>query len=320
MKSKSLDVEYCGVCSDRVREACPVLNERNLGYLKRWIRERYGIRLRKDVFCLDAPWTDDDVLANYRFCNVRREHDRESRWLIRNVCCGDVSFENKLLNCILFRLINKSETFEIFGVLDFDDLDLDLIAERLRDFGSGNPDYVYFSGAFFTSGPKVVCNRIFGRGGDMIVKMIRLVERFYCDGILDGILGAGSQEEVYLALRQFPGLGKFLAYQIFVDFSYIEDFAFSENEFVVAGPGCEKGLDLVFDDFGGLSYEEALFWLRDNQEDVFGDDFGELFCDLDEFDRRMNVMSLQNCMCEVSKYIRAIEGVGRPRVRYVIED
>ncbi len=312
-----MDTHYCNVSYEKIRDANPKLNNTNLAYLKKWIGERYGIHLRKDVEGESAPWTEDVVLRNYRFCNVRREHDRESRWLIRNVCEDDnLSYENKLLNCILFRLINKSNTIRLFEVLDFDNLDYGAIEAGLVDFGNMNPNYVYFSSAFFMSGPKVVCNKVFGKGGNMVVKMIRLVEKYFKTGILDGINEAGGQLDVYLALRSFSGFGEFLAYQIFVDFCYIQDFPFSENEFTVAGPGCKKGLELIFADLGGLNYEEALFWLRDNQEVVFGKGFGELFSDLDEHDRCLNVMSLENCMCEISKYIRAVTGTGRPRNRY----
>ena len=131
-----------------------------------------------------------------------------------------------------------------------------------------------------------------------------------------------SSKEVYDNLLSLPGIGSFLAYQIFVDFSYLSEFPFSENEFVVAGPGCKKGLNLLFDDFGGLRYEEALFWIRDNQNRLF-QQFGynsyNLFSDLPEEERYLNLMSLENCMCEISKYIRAINGEGRPRIRYKLK-
>lgn len=319
MKNKTSDVLYCGVSEDKIKNANPVLNDVNFGLLKNWIVERYKIHLRKDVLKEDFPWTDDVVLLNYRFCNVRREYDRESRWLVENVCeNGNLSYEDKLLNCILFRLINKSKSVEIFGPLCFSDLDYDLILEKLGKFEMLNSDYVYFSNAFFMSGPKVVCNKKFGRGGSMVLKMIKLVELYFREGIIDMVNNCESQLDVYNVLRKFDGFGEFLAYQIFVDFSYIHEFPFSENEFVVAGPGCKKGLNLIFDDFDGLNFEEALFWIRDNQSVLFGEDFGELFSDLEDYDRNLNVMSLENCMCEISKYIRAVNGTGRPRVRYKI--
>lgn len=319
MLNKKNDVLYCGVSKDKISRARPILSKENVEHLYNWISERYKIHLKKDILEEARPWTKNYVLLKYRFCNVRREHDKESRWLIKNIANSDLSYENKLLNCILFRLINKSKTIEIFGSIDFFNLDIDDIRKKLLEFEIKNPDYVYFSGAFFMSGPKVAANKLFDES-NMVVKIILLVKRFFDDGIIDKIKNSKNQKEVYLALRSFNGLGEFLSYQILVDFSYILEFPFSENEFTIAGPGCKKGLDLVFKNRDGLTYEELLFWLRDNQEEVFSK-FGynpeELFSDLDPHDRTLNIMSLENCMCEISKYIRAIGGNGRPRVRYI---
>jgi hypothetical protein len=46
----------------------------------------------------------------------------------------------------------------------------------------------------------------------------------------------------------------------------------------------------------------------------------EHMTDLPEEDRYMNVMSLENCMCELGKYMKTKLGVGRPRSRYKIEE
>jgi hypothetical protein len=110
-----------------------------------------------------------------------------------------------------------------------------------------------------------------------------------------------------------------LAYQVFVDLTYIPEFSFSENEFVICGPGCQKGIDTLVRDRAGLSYSEFLFWLRDNQHEMFGPlgyDPTTLFEDLPPHDRTLNVMSLENCMCELTKYVKAVRGHGRPRQRY----
>ena len=41
-----------------------------------------------------------------------------------------------------------------------------------------------------------------------------------------------------------------------------------------------------------------------------------LFQDLPEEDRFMNVMSIENCLCEFSKYHKVLTGTGRPRQTY----
>ena len=34
---------------------------------------------------LPAPWTKDEILQNYKFCNSYRVNDRVSQYLLRNV-------------------------------------------------------------------------------------------------------------------------------------------------------------------------------------------------------------------------------------------
>lgn len=122
------------------------------------------------------------------------------------------------------------------------------------------------------------------------------------------VKGADHQQEAYLRMMGIRGFSRFLAYQSFVDLTYCEEFEFSENEFTVSGPGCDAGIDKLFLDRAGMSPAECVFWLRDNQH-IFDIDFNSLMWDLDEADRTMNVMSLENCFCELSKYVRCKEAI-----------
>ena len=79
MKNKPADTLYCDVSKTRIKKAQPVLNERNLLYLYNFIKRRYVIHLRKDVLKKDPPWTSDPVLRDFRFTNIRREHDKKSK-------------------------------------------------------------------------------------------------------------------------------------------------------------------------------------------------------------------------------------------------
>ena len=44
-------------------------------------REQLRIRKQKD----QRPWTEDPILAKYRFCNIRRRDDRVSQWIREHV-------------------------------------------------------------------------------------------------------------------------------------------------------------------------------------------------------------------------------------------
>lgn len=328
MRNKPADVLYCGVRQDKIESASPKVNPRNLLYLYNFITRRYKIHLRKDVLKKDPPWTKDEVLKEFRFTNVRREHDRETLWLIRNVTANpEVSYEDKLMNCILFRLFNKHETSELISQpIRFNKrYDPEAYRAVFEAVEVTEPHFVFFTGAFITGGMKRALKWYLPKGTEedsMPMRVMKFMEYLYNDGVVKKIKACKDQKAVYDLLRGYLGIGDFLAYQMFVDMTYIEEFPFSENEFTAAGPGCKMGLTFLFEDRDGMSYEECLFWLRENLGDLFQDVLDkpwnpqELFKDLPEHDRCLNVMSLENCFCELSKYIRAKTNTGRPRKKY----
>lgn len=319
MKSKEADVPYTSVRKSVIQSANPKLNEDKLKLLSKWITERYNIRKKKDVEGLPAPWTDCPVLQKLKFTNVRREHDRATKWLIDNVCSAkDVSIENKILNCILFRLYNKWETCDLIGLpLDFNWIKYSgEIREILETKEETDPNYVFFTSAFNTGGFKAAAGRL---TGEQYIPMrpIAFMEHLLRDGIFNKIIACSTPKEVCKLLMNYSGIGEFLAYQMFVDFTYIPEYTFSENHFTIAGPGCILGLSFLFEDADGMTVEEQLFWLRDNSH-ILGIDFDELFSDLPEHDRVLNIMSLENCFCEFSKYSRAYDALAEgktPRAR-----
>lgn len=332
MRNKPCDVMYCGVRKTAIHKAKPQINTRNLLYLYNFITRRYTIHLRKDVLRKEPPWTKDKVLREYRFTNVRREHDRETRWLIRNIAANDrLCYEDKLLNCVLFRLYNKHETAELLSMpIEFygkynGEWDPEWYRSLFEAALVEDSKRVFFNGAFITGGLKRALKLHLPKDdpkNSMEMRMLWFMKTLIDKDAVGAIKSCKNQEEVFTVLSGFNGVGDFLAYQMFVDMTYIKEFPFSENEFTVAGPGCVMGLNYLFEDRDGMSYEECLFWLRDNLGSLFRDKLGKdwdpkkLFWDLPEEDRCLNVMSLENCFCELSKYIRAKTGTGRPRKKY----
>ncbi len=312
MKTKISDIHYCNVSKTRIGNANPTLNKKNLKLLEYWIQERYKIHIKKDIQKQTPPWTTDKILQKYKFCNVKREHDKESKWLIKNISINNkINYEDKILNTILFRLINKSQTTQTFQPLNFKKINIEQIRKELKQF---KPNYIYFSNAFFMSGQKTAANKLSPTENNMIIKIIKLIQYYQKQNIVNKIKQCESQNQVYLTLKQQNGLGYFLSYQIFVDLTYIKEFPFSENEFVISGPGCIKGLDLIFNNYNNLSYDEALFYLRDNQKRIFK--LNNLFKELPKHDKLLNIMSLENIMCEFSKYHRTENKLGRPKILY----
>lgn len=368
MKDKQSDIQYCGVREDKIKSADPVLSpfHRKLSY--DWMNERYKIHVRKDVQRLPSPWTENEILRQVKFCNVRREHDRQSQHLIRNIVeNNNLSLADKMFNCLLFRMFNMWDPIQHVlegpvSINDFRNINLDRTRERFADFDKKGG--VTFTNAFNTGGlkqclafpelavtgkpasPSKMMVKVYRRGMGIVdvlpykaakqmaeehpgeysiegwephmgMRVVRFLKAFVTHNphFFNVLLGFNSPLSVYEELlNKVEGLGPFLAYQIWVDFTYNPDYPFSENHFTIAGPGCRAGIDLLFLDKDGMTHEECIFWLRDNQDDVYrqyGYDRNAFWSAEEPHDRCMNVMQLENMFCELSKYTRCVEAVMR---------
>lgn len=318
MQNRSSDKLYCGVRRDVIITAMPVLNKNIVGLLYEFIRDRTEVYYNKEILKNPAPWTENPILREVKFTNVRREWDRQSRNLIKYICEADEDLKTRCFNIILFRLWNKLESWSMLeeGKL----LQFPLAQEKFDEYYELiklTDNHTWYSAAYNTS-PVRNCHRTqLDRTHEKVpfypASPLWFAKWYLNDDLWNQIIAAEDQFELFKVLQQFPFMGgPFLAYQLFVDFTYNKDFWFSENEFTVSGPGCSRGLDLLFDDRDGMTHEECLFWLRDNQLSVFreyGYDPNELFHFLPENERMINVMSFENLHCELSKYKKCADAI-----------
>lgn len=320
MQNKPADVPYGGLNAYKIRSAKPIFNPEVLEIFKYYVAERYNMHLLKDVQGKQFPWTQDVILSMYRFTNVRREQDKNSKYLLNLMReHGNKLTLNMLCNIMLFRLFNKIETYELLeGWVDFEQYNLSKIQEQLYVKADIPEGYRYFTNAYLSSGMKKEFNKYFPEQEVKVMNIPNTIALFGKKVYAD-VQQAKQPQEVIDAFKQINGISDFLAYQLFVDLTYLEDFPWSENEFVMSGPGCNLGLSYLFYYNGGLTDEELLFWLRDNCP-ITREWCMEHMTDLPPEDRYMNVMSLENCMCELGKYMKTKLGVGRPRSRYKLQE
>ena len=189
-----------------------------------------------------------------------------------------------------------------------------------------DPSYVFFSAAYILGGPKVNFGSFLERRegkieSNMIIRMIKFV--FYNqDSILKGVKISTTQDAVYNHLKSFHGIGKFLAYQIFVDLTYLNEFPFTEHNFVVSGPGCERGINWIFANRDGMNSEECLFWFTKNQHmisEIYNEswDMDEVFKFLPKNERIYTLMDMENSgACEIDKRCRTKFNNKRPKQIY----
>lgn len=378
MQNKKNDVEYCGVRKEYIQNAKPVLNKEVLSIVNHWCFERYRIKLRKNAG-ESTPWTEDEILRDYRFTNLRRVDDKESVHVIRNICeRTDLSLESKIYNIIFARMYNKWETMEkLGGPRDWSTYanveEYRKIFEREME---NDPKYVWFTSAYNMGGMKKSSGSEYilykdgvdlstvdldfvevvfdvesvSRGDKDVVavprhiselcqkrglpynvhflendciplRIVKRINQLKRQNLFGQISNCSNQQEVFSVLNSIKGYGDFLSYQLFVDFTYIPEFPFSNNEFAMCGPGTTRGLALLFEDKDGMTDPECVFWMRDNLVEQWKEagleyDLKSLMVDLPEEERKICVSDYTNVMCELTKYYRTLKGIGRPKVRY----
>lgn len=260
--------------------------------------ERHAIFERR-LAGLHAPWTEDPILARYKFCNTYRAVDRVTQYLIRDVIGReDMPADDVFCRIVLFRLFSKETTWAAMehssGGVRRSTLDPAALGAALADQRTRGPIY---TSAFILAPPTGPAG-----GASKHVHHLELVAAMFRPSQLGAALGrATSLREVYMALLEWPTIGPFLAYQIAIDLNYTTLLAFDENEFTVPGPGAVRGLRKVFADFGGDSPATLIRRMVDEQDSHFerlGLPFGGLF------GRPLHAIDCQGLFCETDKYAR----------------
>lgn len=276
-------------------------NQDNLALMFYWIKERQSI-YHKRLSNVPPPWTLDPVLQEHRFCNVYREYDKGTRYLIENILSKEEQDIFTVFNVIYYRKWNKISLYDFTGGLS-ETTDLSFLKQRVREYQKFDTPY----GSAFGSDSSPL-----GEGEkDKIDKYFNQFSKIYESLKMDlPILLDSSPEDCYNKLRSYPGIGEFLAYQIWVDLSYWSRTPYTEEDFVVAGPGCKRGIDLVFSNKGNLSYEDCIRKIVSLQEDLFREFQivpSETFRERPLSKQCLNIMCVENVFCEISKYIKIKE-------------
>jgi hypothetical protein len=263
---------------------------------------------------LPGPWTDDPVLARYKFTNVYRAADRVSQYLIGDVIyAGSQEPAEVAFRVLLFKVFNRIETWELLsgrlgGVPSWEEYRFAAYDAILGE-AIGRGDRVY-SAAYIVPNPAFGEARKHGNH-------LRLIEHAMAGDLPGKVAGAAGLREVYAVLLGLPSLGPFLAYQYAIDLGYSEATRAEESQFVVAGPGALDGISKCFADTGSLTAAEVIAWMRDTSRGHF-ERLGLEFTDL--WGRWPELIDWQNVFCEVSKYTRVshphVQGAsGRTRIK-----
>lgn len=270
------------------------MNE-NVQRLVYWIKERYKIYTLKTAGAA-KPWTKDPILQKYKFCNVYREFDTETKWIAEN--WRTLDHPDLWFAMVIARLINNHHMLKMIKPLPWN-RDLFLAAvENQRAAGKR-----VFSGAYIVS-----------TNGEAMDKPLYLAEN-----VLQPMWEQRAKlrprpgdtcESIYTRLRSFRGMGSFMAGQVIADTKFtIQPRPKDFWTFAVSGPGSRRGLNRVL----GRSFDSP--WI----ESLWYDKLLELALEIEKPLTELPTLSLQdlqNCLCEFDKYERTRLGQGRPRSTY----
>lgn len=265
------------------------MNAKYLQDLYFWITERESIRIKKDSRA-PMPWTDDPVLATYRFCNVRREDDRVTRWIHKNWLephAGDLfSLPHAMA---VARMVNLPETLAEMGypLVWNQEYFENVIADR-----KGRGEKVWTSAYMITGG--------YSAGGEPKERIIgRVLTNLHTQlNNTATMIVVGDSLEVAASKLTVPGIGPFLSAQIVADLKWSPLLMRAKDwdTWCAPGPGSTMGLNFLHDRDPGASTTQERFLAEVNElRPLVEEHTGEA----------LDAQNMQNCLCELSKYIRA---------------
>jgi hypothetical protein len=277
--------------------------EQQFNHFTRWITEREKVRCAKESGA-PKPWTNDAIIRNYRFCNVRRMDDKVSRWLLEDWYDYAQDTRTLVVAAALARMINWPDTLaRITDGERFTSEDWNAARIRRTLHGWKDGGNKVFTGAYIVDA---------GRGGSKIDKVVGDVEHVATNIAIDD---TQSMRCAHAALMGCPGIGSFMAGQIVADLRWVLWWPLDPEDAMTwapIGPGSCRGMRRMLG--------------REANGPMTQAEFEPLLCQLMEkmragktlasIMRRLEAMDVQNCLCEFDKYMRLLNDEGTVRSGY----
>jgi len=286
--------------------------------LVHWITEREAIRLRKESG-EPFPWTEDPILRQYRFCNVRREDDRVTVWVRDNIRVPYWNHPHLWWMLCAARSINWPATLRelMLGESGAWPSHSAFKPEYLRyalEHRKARGDKVY-TGAYMIRAENHREAPWFSWSKQRYIAEIVLGRPWEARDRFPQTEQMRTLHQVWAWLSSFMGWGPFMAYQAVVDmrFTPILNQAPDRLTWCAAGPGTIRGLNRLAGRpvKSSLSQSKALdeiLALYEKLIPLFVDNRSPGWLDLSD---------VPNVCCEFDKYMRVKDGEGRPRALYV---
>lgn len=260
-----------------------------------WINERLKIQHLKKGGA-PFPWTNDPILHEFKFCNVKREEDRVTKWIAEHWRDPHYSSPEMWFAMGVARLINWPPTLAAIG------WPLPWRPNRnRRKMNARREDHEQvFTGAYMITNAGQTMSKV-----DTVLFMLSNLNKLEKPPVKGDTL---AQAHAKLMDGNHCGMGSFMAAQVIADCKYSDllDKADDWWDWCAPGPGSQRGLSrLLNTDFHRF------------RQDVFIEKLTQLRKEIKrEINATLCLQDLQNCLCEFDKFERTLWGEGRPRSRY----
>ena len=281
---------------ERIKQQSPMVR------LVYWIKERQSILLRKSAKT-PKPWTDDEILRSYRFCNVRREDDKVTKWIADNWRTPHETDPHTWFAMVVARLINWPDTLEEIGYpINHGTWDPSTFVYRMNRRQKRKEKL--FTGAYMIHADAT-------HGGTKAEYLAECVLAPMWDqrGAIGATFNENSLRAFFNKLREYRDMGEFMAGQVVADVKYLPVLrqAIDWDTFATPGPGSRRGMNRLL----GRPTNEK--WTVNNWQD-------ELVTLKEHLDKvikpKLHAQDIQNCLCEWDKFERVLWGQGKPRSKY----
>lgn len=293
-------------------------DEELLAWFWYYVNERHAIYLRRERG-YEFPWTKDEILQTYKFCNVFRELDTGTIWLRENIREPYAYNAELFFNVAMYRLYNYVDTaVEIMETLGFITK-----REQLRDvvklvYARQKRKERVFTGAHMITGTL---------GGDKIHQVFELcLDRLWNNRkILEPHPGDNLQKAFMRLNGNSPGYGPFISYKIITDLRHTRYLEKADDIMTWAnpGPGAKRGvcrlLGLQVNTREGGKASRDVHALYPTPEGyithmrsivAMQDSYREKFVP------KLEMRDVEHSLCEFDKYMRTKMGEGAPRNKY----
>jgi 5-hmdU DNA kinase-like protein len=248
----------------------------------RFVTERENVRIKKERGEA-RPYTSDPILQTYHFCNVRRADDRVTRWI--GEWAPSAKNEAAWFWFVVARWFNEPQTLEnLTPALEngWDWHKALSILKQMERRGEKIFRASYIINSAFMPGTKKY---------EAVVK-----------GILNPLakhppaIAYHCLEKCHTNLMEYMGMGSFMAGQVVADWETF-DVVRGKDVYTWAplGPGSKRGLQWITG-FNKINQEMAVHLMQKLRGHLISDNAG--------LGRSLTLHDVQNCLCEMAKYVR----------------